>query len=182
MRLYSLMPAAGRTMRFSVSSIRCLRSPALILLIVVVQMLGPSPWTIGVVLGARLAITSSRVIRAGILSVKSQDYVASAAAIGAGASRIMFRHVVPNVLSLAVVNMSSQIGALIVAEASLSFLGLGVRPPAPTWGSMMGVDGRRFLIEAPWMLVPPAVVLSLVVLCANMFGDSVRDALDPRTR
>lgn len=156
--------------------------PALIVLLVLVQMLGPSAWTIAVVLGARVAITSSRVLRSVILGIKAQDYVLGAATVGAGPLRIMFRHVVPNTLSLAIVNVSSQIGFLIIAEASLSFLGLGVLPPTPTWGAMMGVDGRRFLLQAPWMLIPPAVVLSVVVLCANIFGDAVRDALDPRIR
>ena len=156
--------------------------PALIVLLVLVQMLGPSPWTIAVVLGARVAITSSRVLRSVILAIKSLDYVLGAATVGAGPLRIMFRHVVPNTLSLAIVNVSSQIGFLIIAEASLSFLGLGVLPPTSTWGAMMGVDGRRFLLQAPWMLIPPAVVLSAVVLCANIFGDAVRDALDPRLR
>ena len=156
--------------------------PALIVLLVLVQMLGPSAWTIAVVLGARVAITSSRVLRSVILAIKGLDYVLSAATVGAGPLRIMLRHVVPNTLSLAIVNVSSQIGFLIIAEASLSFLGLGVLPPTSTWGAMMGVDGRRFLLQAPWMLIPPAVVLSTVVLCANIFGDAVRDALDPRLR
>ncbi|MFN8559051.1 MAG: ABC transporter permease [Dehalococcoidia bacterium] len=156
--------------------------PNFIVLLVLVQLLGPSAWTIAIVLGGRLAIVSSRVIRSGILSVKSQDYLFSAAAMGAGPWRMMFRHVVPNVLSLVIVNVSSQIGFLIIAEAALSFLGLGVLPPTPTWGGMMGVDGRRFIIQAPWMLIPPAAVLTTVVLCANIFGDAVRDALDPRVR
>jgi peptide/nickel transport system permease protein len=156
--------------------------PSLVVLIVVVQMLGPSPLTIAVVLGLRLAITSSRVLRAGVLSVKGQDYLASAAATGAGPLRMIFRHVLPNVLSLGIVNVSSQIGGLVIAEAALSFLGLGVPPPAATWGAMMGVDGRRFLLEAPWMLVPPAAMLCVVVLCANIFGDAIRDAIDPRLR
>jgi peptide/nickel transport system permease protein len=145
-------------------------------------MLGPSVWTIAVVLGARVAVTSSRVLRSVILAIKSQDYVLSATTVGAGPLRIMARHVVPNMMSLAIVNVSSQIGFLIIAEATLSFLGLGVLPPTPTWGAMMGVDGRKFLLQAPWMLIPPAVVLSAVVLCANIFGDAVRDALDPRLR
>jgi peptide/nickel transport system permease protein len=156
--------------------------PAVIVLIVLVQMLGPSVWTIAVVLGARVAVTSSRVLRSVILAIKSQDYVLSATTVGAGPLRIMARHVVPNMMSLAIVNVSSQIGFLIIAEATLSFLGLGVLPPTPTWGAMMGVDGRKFLLQAPWMLIPPAVVLSAVVLCANIFGDAVRDALDPRLR
>jgi peptide/nickel transport system permease protein len=156
--------------------------PVLIVLIVLVQTLGPSPWSISLVLGGRLAITSSRVLRSAILAIKTQDYVLSATTVGAGPIRIMTRHVVPNMLSLAIVNVSSQVGFLIIAEAALSFLGLGVAPPTPTWGGMMGVDGRRFLLQAPWMLVPPAAVLSLVVVCVNIFGDSIRDTLDPRLR
>lgn len=156
--------------------------PALVLLIVLVQTLGPHPWTIALVLGSRLAITSSRVLRSGILIVKSQDYLLSAATLGASPLRMMFRHVVPNVMPLAIVNVSSQVGFLIIAEASLSFLGLGVLPPTPSWGGMMGVDGRSYLLRAPWMLIPPAAALSIVVLSANIFGDAVRDALDPRVR
>jgi peptide/nickel transport system permease protein len=156
--------------------------PFLVVIIVLVGTLGPSIGSIVLVLGLRLAITSSRVIRSAVLITRSQDYVMSAVVAGAGPVRIAIHHILPNILPLAIVSTSLQIGFLVLAEAALSFLGLGLPPPTATWGGMIGVDGRSYLTLAPWMLLAPATVLSLVVLSANMFGDSVRDILDPRIR
>jgi peptide/nickel transport system permease protein len=156
--------------------------PYLIVIIVQVGTLGPSVGSIILVLGLRLAITGSRVIRSAVLSVKQQEYVSSAHVTGAGPIRIAVHHILPNVLPLAIVTTSLQVGFLILAEAALSFLGLGIPPPTATWGGMMGGEGRAFLMEAPWILIAPATALSIAVLSANMFGDALRDALDPRVR
>lgn len=156
--------------------------PSLILLLVLVQVVGPSIASIAAILGVRTAITSSRILRSAVLSAKSEDYVESAVAAGANPLRVMFRHVVPNVFSLAVVTATLQLGSLIIAEASLSFLGLGIRPPTPSWGGMMGVDGRAYIVQAPWMLIAPAIALCATVIAANMAGDFLRDKLDPRLR
>lgn len=156
--------------------------PTLILLIVLVQTLGPSILTISVILGLRASITSSRIMRSAILGVMLQDYIMGAITLGASAPRIMFRHVVPNVFALTIVTGTLQLGGFIIAEASLSFLGLGIAAPTASWGSMMGVDGRAYIVQAPWMLIAPAIMLSLTVIAANMCGDWVRDTVDPRLR
>lgn len=156
--------------------------PNLVLLIVLVQIVGPTPLSILMVLGIRTAIVSSRVIRSAIMGVMVQDYIAGARALGARPLRIMFRHVVPNVMAYTIVSGTLQLGALIIAESALSFLGLGIRPPNPSWGGMMGVDGRAYIIQQPGMLIAPAVLLTLTVISANMCGDWIRDGLDPRLR
>src|SRR5690606_28266945 len=112
----------------------------------------------------------------------ASDYVLSARVIGATPARTLFRHILPNILSLIIVLLSYEIGTVILIEASLSFLGYGVPPPDPTWGGMLARDGRTYMIVAPWMLIAPAIALSVVVFSVNVFGDSLRDSLDPRLR
>jgi peptide/nickel transport system permease protein len=156
--------------------------PGLVLLLVLVTMVGPSVLTISIILGLRSAITGTRVMRSVILSTKTEDYVLAAASLGANPWRIAFRHIVPNVMAVAIVTGTLQLGGYIIAEASLSFLGLGIRAPTPSWGGMMGVDGRSYIIQAPWMLIAPAILLCLTVLTTNMVGDWLRDRHDPRLR
>lgn len=156
--------------------------PGLVLLLVLITMLGPSLLTIIGILSLSSMITGTRVIRSKILSVKGEDYVLAANALGAGPFRIAFRHLVPNVVSVSIVTATLGVGGFMLAEAALSFLGLGIRPPTPSWGGMMGVDGRTYIMLAPWMLIGPAIALSLTVMSANMFGDWLRDVLDPRLR
>lgn len=156
--------------------------PGLVLLLVLVTILGPSVFTIALILGVRSAVTGTRVMRSVILSAKAEDYISAAIALGASPFRVMFRHIVPNVLAVSIVTGTLSLGGYITAEASLSFLGLGVQPPTPTWGGMMSIDGRSYILRQPWMLIAPAIMLSLTVVVTNMFGDFLRDTLDPRLR
>lgn len=156
--------------------------PGLILLISVLVILGPSITNVVLALAFRASITASRVIRSATLSVIANPFVEAATVLGAGHVRIMLRHVAPNIVPAAIIIATIQFGGAILAEASLSFLGYGVPPPTPTWGGMMSAEGRVYMIAAPWILIGPAVALSLVVFSVNMLGDALRDRLDPRLR
>jgi len=117
-----------------------------------------------------------------VLSVKQEDYVVSARVVGATTTRIVYRHVLPNTLAPLIVIGSLAFGAAIIAEASLSFLGLGVQPPTPSWGVMLSGTSRRFMLVAPWMAIFPGLAISLVIFGINVLGDSIRDTFDPRLR
>ena len=156
--------------------------PGLILLISVLVVLGPGITNVVIALAFRSAITTSRVVRGATLGVLANPYVEAAKVLGAGHLRVMLQHLVPNIIPPVIIVATVQFGGAILAEASLSFLGYGVRPPTPTWGAMMSAEGRVFMIPAPWILVAPAIALSLVVFSVNMFGDALRDKLDPRLR
>ncbi len=156
--------------------------PSLVLLLGILSVVEPSVLTVIVILSLRFSITNTRYIRAVTLSALSADYVMSARVVGASPARTLFRHILPNILSLIIVLLSYEVGTVILIEASLSFLGYGVPPPDPTWGSMLARDGRTYMIIAPWMLIAPAIALSLVVFAVNVVGDAMRDTLDPRLR
>lgn len=156
--------------------------PPLILLIAVMVVLGPSVQNVILALAFRQALSVSRVIRSAVLAIRSNAYVEAAYTVGATQLRILALHIIPNIVPVIVVLVSSSIGGLIVAEASLSFLGYGVPPPTPSWGGMMSAEGRLYMLTAPWILIFPTVALSLVVFAMNMLGDSLRDEFDPRLR
>jgi peptide/nickel transport system permease protein len=156
--------------------------PPLILLIGVMVVLGPSITNVILALAFRQALSVSRVVRGSVIGVRTNAYIEAAQTIGATHARILGLHILPNVLPVIVVIVSTSIGGLIVAEASLSFLGYGVPPPTPSWGGMMSVEGRVYMLAAPWMLIFPTIALSLVVFAMNMLGDALRDELDPRLR
>jgi peptide/nickel transport system permease protein len=156
--------------------------PGLILLMVIMAMVGPGMWQIIIVLGLRWAITSSRIIRSAVIAIKENAYQQAAVAIGSRTPRILLRHVLPNVMAPIIVIFSIQLPGIILTEASLSFLGYGIPPPAPSWGGMLGGSGRRYMFLAPWMVVWPGMALATVVYGVNMFGDAMRDLLDPRLR
>lgn len=156
--------------------------PYLILLIAIMVVLGPSFINVVFALSFRRAITESRVLRGGTLSLLNQTYVEAARALGATDLRIMARHLVPNLVPLLIVLSSTAFAGVILSEASLSFLGYGVPPPRPSWGGMLAADGRAFMYAAPWMLVAPTIALGITVFGVNMFGDALRDVLDPRLR
>jgi len=156
--------------------------PPTIFLLGVVIVLGPSTTNVMAALAVRTAISLSRVIRGTVLSLKTEQYIEAARAIGASELRILVRHLLPNIVSLIIVLVSTTVGGLILAEASLSFLGYGVPPPTPSWGGMMSSEGRTYMIVAPWLLIAPMIALSAVVFATNMFGDAIRDELDPRMR
>jgi peptide/nickel transport system permease protein len=156
--------------------------PELIVLIVVVSVLGPGmPQIIGT-LGLLLGIGGSRIVRSAVVSVREHMYVHAAQSIGAGTARILWRHVLPNVLAPIIVLFTTRVGTVILAESGLSFLGLGVPPPAPTWGSMLAGSGRTYMFQGPWLALAPGLCLTAVVYATNVFGDALRDLLDPRMR
>lgn len=156
--------------------------PDLVILIVVVSVMGPSMSTVILTLGLLLGIGGSRIVRSAVVSVRENMYVHAAQSIGASTPRILWKHIVPNVLPPVIVLFTTRIGAVILAESGLAFLGLGVPPPAPTWGGMLTGTGRQFMFQGPWLALAPGLCLTLVVYATNVFGDALRDLLDPRMR
>jgi peptide/nickel transport system permease protein len=156
--------------------------PGLILALALVAMLGQSLRNVLIAVAVAGVPTASRVVRGVVLSAKEEDFVTAARLLGASAPRIVLRHILPTTLAPVIVLASVSFGTAIVAEASLSFLGLGVPPPAPSWGGMLSGPSRRFMTQAPWMAIFPGLALSLVIFGVNVFGDALRDVLDPRLR
>jgi len=156
--------------------------PALILLIIIMSFTGPGLWNVIVVLGVTTGIGGSRIIRGAVMSVKGNVYIAAAVAIGCPTSRILTRHILPNVMAPTIVLFTIRVPNAILAEASLSFLGFGIPPPTPSWGSMLSAEGRTYMFLSPGIAIWPGLALSIVVFSVNMFGDALRDLLDPRLR
>jgi peptide/nickel transport system permease protein len=156
--------------------------PGLVLALVIVTMLGPSMLNVIIAIAVPRIPDTNRVIRSAVLSVKESLYVDAAHAIGCANWRIMLQHILPNVTAPYIVIVSAGLGGAILVEASLSFLGLGVPPPAPSWGRMLSVEGMRFFETAIWMAIFPGIFISAAVFGANLFGDALRDVLDPKLR
>lgn len=156
--------------------------PSVILLVVILVILGQSLLNIIWALSFLYSFRSSRVVRGAIISLRNETYVEAARSLGATQARVMVNHLLPNIFPTMMVLASTSIGSIIVAEASLSFLGFGVPPPMPSWGGMLSAEGRVYMLVSPWLLIVPTVALSLVVFSVNMLGDAVRDVLDPRMR
>jgi peptide/nickel transport system permease protein len=156
--------------------------PGLILLLILVSILNPSVFSIIVVLSLAFGITGSRVIRSAVIGIKQDLYVRAAFAIGSSGTRVLLRHILPNIMAPVIILFSTRIPGVILAEASMSFLGLGIPPPAPSWGGMLSGAARRYMYLAPWMAIWPGVALSAVVFGVNIFGDALRDLLDPKLK
>ena len=156
--------------------------PFLVVILSIMAVLGPGLLNVVLALGSVGAANASRVIRGATLSVVENAYIESARAIGCGHLRIMVRHVLPNVAGTIIVLATIGLGAFILAESALSFLGFGVPPPYPSWGAMLSGAGRSFFYDAPWMAIYPGLAISLTVFGFNMLGDALRDVLDPRLR
>jgi peptide/nickel transport system permease protein len=156
--------------------------PGLVLLIVVISIVGPGLAQIVVILGLQYGIAGSRIVRGSVVSVRENMYTHAAQSIGAGTWHILWRHILPNIMPVVIVLFTTRVGAVILAEAGLSFLGLGVPPPQPTWGGMLAGQGRAYMYVGPWLALAPGLCLTVVVFAVNIFGDALRDLLDPRMR
>jgi peptide/nickel transport system permease protein len=155
--------------------------PRLVLLIVVIALFEPSIYIVVIVLGLTGWMGTARLVRGEVLSLREREFVQAARALGMNDWRIIFRHVIPNTMAPVIVSATLGIGQTILTEASLSFLGLGVQPPTPSWGNMVS-DGRDALINAWWIATFPGIAIVVTVVAFNLLGDGLRDALDPRLR
>lgn len=153
--------------------------PGLLFAIAIMAVIGPSLYNVFVALGLVSWTALARLVRGQVLVIKQQEYVDAARALGASNARIIVRHILPNVVASAIVLVTLGIGSAILAEASLSFLGLGAQPPTPSWGSMLSA-GRDYLRQAPWLSIYPGLAIFLTVMGFNLLGDGLRDLLDPR--
>jgi len=158
-----------------------LACPFLILAIALAAFLGPSLTNAMIAIGISATPVFVRLTRGQVLTVKVEDYVEAARAIGNPHLRIALRHILPNIVAPLIVQATLAIAAAVIAEASLSFLGLGQQPPAPSWGSMLNT-AKNYIDNAPWMAIWPGLSIFLLVLSFNLLGDGLRDALDPRHR
>lgn len=156
--------------------------PGLVILIVFVSIFRPGMWQIIFILALQYGIAGSRIVRGATITTKENMYVRAADSMGATTLRILLRHILPNIMAPIIVLFTTRIAAVILAEATLSFLGLGIPPPAPSWGGMLSGTGRSYMLEAPWLAFVPGIALTVVVYGINVFGDAVRDLLDPRLR
>lgn len=154
--------------------------PFLVLAIALAAILGPGLFNSILAISVVISPAVARLVRGQVLAEVGKDYVTAAEALGAPHSRILFRHILPNLWGPVIVQASLATANAILAEATLSFLGLGVQPPTPAWGSMLNA-ARGYLDSAPWLAVFPGLAIFLVVLSLNLLGDALRDALDPRT-
>ena len=156
--------------------------PFLVVILSMMAVLGPGMLNLILALGVLGAAAGSRVIRGATISVMQNTYVEAARALGAGHLRIMVRYLLPNVAATIIILATIGLGAAILAESALSFLGFGVPPPYPSWGAMLSGSGRSFMYRAPWLAIWPGAAISLAVFGFNMLGDALRDVLDPRLR
>jgi peptide/nickel transport system permease protein len=156
--------------------------PSLIILIAILSLTGPGLWQVTIVLSMNYGIAGSRVVRSAVMGVKENIYVDAARAIGAPTSRLLTRHILPNIMAPLIILFTVRMPFIILDEAALSFLGYGIPPPTPSWGGMLSGAGRSYMFLAPWLAIWPGLALAVVVYGINMFGDAVRDLLDPRLR
>ena len=156
--------------------------PPLLILMSIMSLLTPGVLNITLVLGVNFGIQNSRIVRGMALSIRENTYIESARAMGSGHARVTLVHILPNVLPTIIVVATTGLSTVILTEASLSFLGLGVPPPYPTWGGMLSLTGLDHMYRAPWLAIWPAAALSLAVFGFNMLGDALRDLLDPRLK
>ena len=155
--------------------------PSFFLILTVVALLPASIYNIMIVIGLTSWMGTTRFVRAEILSLREQDFVTAARALGLSGGRIIFRHIIPNAVAPVLVSATIGIASAILTEAGLSFLGFGVPPPHATWGNILA-DGKRFIFDAPWLTFIPGIAILIVVLSFNLFGEGLRDILNPRLR
>jgi peptide/nickel transport system permease protein len=156
--------------------------PGLVLALALLAIVGTGTASLVLAIALVLAPGIARVVRSSTLAVGTEDYIEAARAVGATDSRIILRHLLPNVAATIIVLATLNVGSAILFEAALSFLGLGIQPPEPSWGNMLSGPARQYFEVAPWMAIFPGVAISLAVLGFNLFGDTLRDAFDPRLK
>lgn len=156
--------------------------PGIILGLAIMAVLGSSVFNIIIALVLVLAPSAIRTVRSQALAVKEMDYVLAARALGANDLRIIIQHIIPNCMAIFIVLFTLNLGYAIIVEATLTFLGVGVPPDVPSWGGMLAEGGIAYLKDAPWLAIAPGIALSLAVFGVNLFGDAMRDVLDPRLR
>ena len=155
--------------------------PSILLAIAIVSALGPNLLNLMIAVSISTIPRYARIVRASVLSIRDQEFVEAARAIGAGDARIIFRHIIPNSLAPVIVQGTLGVANAILSTAGLSFIGLGIQPPAPEWGSMLS-GGRQYLRYAWWVTTFPGVAIMITILSLNLLGDGLRDALDPRLK
>ncbi len=163
-----------------VDALQCF--PSLILYLTIMAVIGQGLVPVVLVLGISSGFYGSRTIRSAVIGIKQNVYVEAATAVGASVPRILWKHILPNVMPVLIIEFTLAVGRMIISEAMLSFLGFGIPPPLPSWGGMLSGSGRRFMLQAPWMVLWPGLALAIVVYGVNMLGDAVRDLWDPRLR
>ena len=156
--------------------------PGMLILLIIVSILGKGTWQIIVAIGLPMGIGGSRMIRSAALAIKENVYIDAGRAIGCSTWTLLTRHILPNIMPVIIIGFSMMVGGAILMEASLSFLGFGVPPGVSSWGSMLSQEGRTFMEIAPMLAIWPGLALTLVVWGTNMFGDALRDLLDPRLK
>jgi peptide/nickel transport system permease protein len=156
--------------------------PQLILALAIASILGPAVQNVVIAISIPIIPRAARIVRAAALSVKENVYVEAVQALGAGQRRVVLRHIVPNVVAPYIIILTAQLGGAILAEAALSYLGLGAAEPTPSWGLMLSGSALSYAEKAPWIAIFPGIAISLGVFGFNLFGDSLRDALDPKLR
>jgi peptide/nickel transport system permease protein len=156
--------------------------PILVLALVLAAALGPSLTNTVIAISVVIAPRAARVVRASVLAIREFAYVESARALGVGHARVAWRHILPNTFGPFIVLVTAQLGGAILAEAALSFLGLGVPEPYPSWGRMLSIAAAEYAQKAPWLVIYPGLAISLAVFGTNLLGDALRDTLDPRLR
>ena len=156
--------------------------PGLLLLLTIMSIAERGLLQIILVLGIAGGIGGSRVLRGAVIGIKENDYFLAARAIGSPSTAILIRHVLPNIMPVIIIIFSISVGGMIMSEASLSFLGFGLPVEFPSWGGMLSREGRDFMEQAPWLAIFPGLALTITIYSLNMFGDAMRDLLDPRLR
>lgn len=155
--------------------------PSILLALFIVSVLGPSITNTMIAIGIVNTPVFTRTVRASVISVKSMEYITSAASIGLKPKKIILKHIIPNILAPFSVQATLALSGAILTEASMSFLGLGIQPPDPSWGSMLN-ESRKYMEIAPWLVIFPAIFIIITILSFNILGDSLRDALDPKLK
>ena len=156
--------------------------PGLLILLTIMSIVGKGVLQVILVLGIAGGIGGARIIRSAVIGIKENDYFLAAQAIGSPVTATLMRHVLPNIMPVIIISFSMSIGGVILALASLSFLGFGLPPATPDWGSLLSREGRRYMEQAAWLALFPGLALTITVYSLNMFGDAMRDLLDPRLR